>query len=268
VPAEIDKLWDVAGVFDSVVCAVDRSDESLAAAHQAARLVAPDGKLVLASAIELEVAAQAGWAAASVAQELQGDAQVALDQAHKAIAPTHACETRLIDGPTEAGLLDEVEKEGATLLTLGTHGHGRMTGILIGSLTTTLLHDATCSVLIARKRQQEGEFPTSIVVGVDGSSEAAAALAAASVLHARFGGTLSQLLATGGKNVDPGAVAEAHPAVKEVRGKPVDVLVEASKEADLLVIGSRGKHGVRALGSVSERVAHQAHCSVLVVRQP
>ena len=143
-----------------------------------------------------------------------------------------------------------------------------MTGILIGSLTTTRLHDARCSVLIARERHQEGAFPASIVVGIDGSPESAAALAAASTLHDRLGGTLSQLVATGGKRVDPAAVSAAHPAVEEARGKPVDVLVKASHDVDLLVIGSRGKHGVRALGSVSERVAHQARCSVLVVRQP
>ena len=43
-------------------------------------------------------------------------------------------------------------------------------------------------------------------------------------------------------------------------------LVEASRDADLLVVGNRGLHGLRALGSVAERVAHQAACSVLVVR--
>jgi nucleotide-binding universal stress UspA family protein len=31
-------------------------------------------------------------------------------------------------------------------------------------------------------------------------------------------------------------------------------------------MGSRGLHGLRSLGSVSERVAHDAGCSVLVVR--
>jgi nucleotide-binding universal stress UspA family protein len=51
-------------------------------------------------------------------------------------------------------------------------------------------------------------------------------------------------------------------------GNPVDVLVGAAEQADLLVLGSRGLVGVRALGSVSERVAHKARCSVLVVRPP
>ena len=48
---------------------------------------------------------------------------------------------------------------------------------------------------------------------------------------------------------------------------PVAALVERSRTVDLIVVGSRGVHGVRSLGSVSERVAHQAHCSVLVVHE-
>ena len=47
---------------------------------------------------------------------------------------------------------------------------------------------------------------------------------------------------------------------------PVAALLAASAESDLLVVGSRGLHGLRALGSVSERIAHRARCSVLVVR--
>ena len=39
------------------------------------------------------------------------------------------------------------------------------------------------------------------------------------------------------------------------------------RDADLLVVGSRGLHGLRSLGSVSERVAHQARSSVLIVRR-
>jgi nucleotide-binding universal stress UspA family protein len=45
---------------------------------------------------------------------------------------------------------------------------------------------------------------------------------------------------------------------------PVDAF--SSVDADLLVLGSRGLRGVSALGSVSERAAHRAGCSVLVIR--
>lgn len=265
-PRQSAKLLPMASIFETVLCAVDRSDESLEAARQAARILVPSGQLILASAIELEVAAQAGWAAASVATELESDAETALKRATEEVSAVCPCETRLIDGPTEAGILDAVEKDAATLLVLGTHGHGRIAGILIGSLTTTLLHDVSCSVLIARAGRVDDGSPSSIVVGLDGSPESAAALGAALELRDRVGGTLRQVIATGGRHVDHVAVVQDQPEIEVVDGKPVDALVEASDGADLLVVGSRGKHGMRALGSVSERVAHQARCSVLVVR--
>jgi nucleotide-binding universal stress UspA family protein len=55
---------------------------------------------------------------------------------------------------------------------------------------------------------------------------------------------------------------------KVVNGHPAPVLVEASKDADLLVVGSRG-HGEfvgMLLGSVSEYCAGHAQCPVLVHR--
>jgi nucleotide-binding universal stress UspA family protein len=56
----------------------------------------------------------------------------------------------------------------------------------------------------------------------------------------------------------------------EAVGHPADAIVEEAERGgfDLVVVGSRGLHGVRALGSVSERVAHRARCSVLVVNEP
>ncbi len=64
----------------------------------------------------------------------------------------------------------------------------------------------------------------------------------------------------------------AHPGVdvdaRVVRGHPAPILVEASKDADLLVVGNRG-HGEfvgMVIGSVSEYCAAHAHCPVLVHR--
>ena len=55
-------------------------------------------------------------------------------------------------------------------------------------------------------------------------------------------------------------------ALEHVDDHPVSALLEAAETADLVVVGSRGLHGVKALGSVSERIAHRAKTSVLVVR--
>lgn len=54
-----------------------------------------------------------------------------------------------------------------------------------------------------------------------------------------------------------------------VPGNPSEVLIEASREATLLVIGSRGVGGFLGLlmGSVSTQCVHYSHCPVLVVRE-
>jgi nucleotide-binding universal stress UspA family protein len=61
---------------------------------------------------------------------------------------------------------------------------------------------------------------------------------------------------------------EVRRAVKE--GQPALVLVEASHDASLLVVGSRG-HGAfvgMLIGSVSEHCVANAHCPVVVIRGP
>lgn len=55
-----------------------------------------------------------------------------------------------------------------------------------------------------------------------------------------------------------------------VSGDPIDVLLEASRDAQLLVVGSRGRSPFAGLilGSVSQACAARAACPVVVVKQP
>ena len=55
--------------------------------------------------------------------------------------------------------------------------------------------------------------------------------------------------------------------VRAVNGFPVEELISASKDADVIVLGSRGAGGFTRLmmGSVASQVAHHAHCPVLIV---
>ncbi len=57
-------------------------------------------------------------------------------------------------------------------------------------------------------------------------------------------------------------------AVRAVSGVPAEELINASADADLLVVGSRGAGGFSRLviGSVSSQVTHHASCPVVVVR--
>ena len=53
-----------------------------------------------------------------------------------------------------------------------------------------------------------------------------------------------------------------------LKGRPVDLLIEASHRADVLVVGSRGRGGFRGLllGSVSQQLAQHATCPLVIVR--
>jgi nucleotide-binding universal stress UspA family protein len=54
-----------------------------------------------------------------------------------------------------------------------------------------------------------------------------------------------------------------------IEGSAVQVLLDAARDADLLVVGSRGHGGFAGLllGSVSAQLVHHAPCPVLVVRE-
>lgn len=54
-----------------------------------------------------------------------------------------------------------------------------------------------------------------------------------------------------------------------IAGPPASVLVDAARDADMLVIGSRGHGGFTALllGSVSQQLAHHAPCPLVIHRE-
>jgi nucleotide-binding universal stress UspA family protein len=230
--------------FSRILVGIDESPESLEAAKQAAMLAT--GPLTLFAAYDV-MHTVAGGGIPPVAVHLdeapiRERAEESLRLARQALGSTEPV-GKIAPGRSWELLLDEIDREHHTLVAVGSHGGGRAQGILLGSTATELVHKAPCSVLVARKPLKD--FPASIVVGVDGSKESATADAVARAIAERFDAKL-----------------ERYESVPD----PVNALVNVAIEADLLVVGSRGLHGIRALGSVSERVAHEAACSVLVVR--
>ena len=183
--------------------------------------------------------------------------------------------------------------ESASVLVVGSSGHGRAGETLLGSVSQHLARHATCPVVVVREpRDSEARR---IVVGIDGSRTSMAALEYACRLAETTGETVVAIHgwhvrapSTDVWSSDPRTVetterelllAESiagvrtdHPDVEleqeTVLVAPERCLVDASASASLLVVGSRGLGFFSGLllGSVSQAVLHRATCPVAVVR--
>lgn len=268
-PNSADPNLTVQTSFERVLVGVDSSPASAEAARQAATLVSPDGTVVVLAAwtpppptIGVVSPNMTRNGTEAVHRRAAEDAVALALTTSMGPRPT----TKVVRGFAWHELIAEAEAMAAQLIVVGCHGQGRMHGIVNGSTATALVHRAPSSVLVARPA--ESDFPRRVVVGVDGSPESALALATARAIVDRFGSDLWPVVAHGGEEVDDDAVAALLGRHHEPSpDDAVRALVDASSAADLLVVGSRGLHGVKALGSVSERIAHRACCSTLIVRR-
>jgi nucleotide-binding universal stress UspA family protein len=269
--------------FAEVVCGIDGRRLGFEAARQAARLASPSGRLTLVSVVEAFAALSGRWgdepprwriemervrSAESSVAEVSERARASLAWAQAQAGAPAEVRSRVVEGEVWDGLLDAVRSEGADLVAVGAHGGSRLVAAALADAAAIVLHDAPCSVLVARHGYDPSAFPGRIVVGVDGSPESLAALAAAAALRGRTAGEL--VVVTAGHEQEEAAAGldgfdQPHTHVA-TPGRPVDAIVAEARSADLAVVGSRGLHGAKALGSVSERVAFRAESSVLVVR--
>lgn len=199
------------------------------------------------------------------------------DARHRAaeLDPDLETDTKLITG--EALTVLTGRSRHACLVVVGSRGLGRFGALMIGSVAVQLAAHAHCPVLITRGRPDpQGD----VLLAVDGSeagteavdfafAAASARRAALTILHARHphdGGT--------GQEEVPGARPGEYPDVQvrtrlaEQHARPA--LIEASGEAQLLVVGARGRGGFTGLllGSTTQAVVQHAHCPVAVVRPP
>ena len=256
------------GVFARVTVGVDGTDWGFEALRQAL-LLAPEPASTLRAVTALDTAPviHTGIHAAQFAELLEQEAADACATAERLIGGRRGAVARVVRGKPVDVLRRERDEVDATLVALGGRRSSRFLGIMLGDTGTELLHDAACSVLLACPARDVTWQPREIVVGLDSSSYAQAALQTADELAERFDGSVEVVSATGGKQIERDA-AWASRVQSWDPAHPVHALVERSRGADLVVVGSRGAHGVRAIGSVSERVAHQAHCTALVVHEP
>jgi len=206
-------------------------------------------------------------------------------------------------GRPDAKIVRLAEEIGAGLVVVGSRGFGPLRRALMGSVSTSVVRHAHCSVLVVREYggSKRDHLPGRILLAIDGSREAQLAAraaveisgAAGSELHLTYAMQAERYVPHLGPEMWEGWQAGFERAKQHARswlegqaelmqgegakaaeghlvlGRPDAAIVWLADEieAGLVVVGSRGHGGMRALiGSVSDSVVHHADCPVLVVR--
>lgn len=236
-----------------------------------------------------------GTAAATAEQveQLRAAYQTDIDAAVGVATLAHpevSIEVILTDQPAARMLLEAAADPEAVAAVLGSNGMGAVKSFLLGSVAGELLHHSACPVVIV---PAESHAPTGrVAVGIDGRPDGHGAVLWAADLAQRRGAELVVVHGweypyrisgdgRGAELVEVDAAVAVDRAIEAARqrvGVPVsgrstndgavDALVAASEDADLVVVGTRGRGAVRAivLGSVSAAVCAHARCPVAVIR--
>lgn len=223
------------------------------------------------------------------------DVQMLVDAAAETAATTHpqvSVTAVVLDGPATVRLQEQSRL--ASMLVLGSRGHGGFGALLIGSTAVALAAHAHCPVVVVRGPARPAAQPGHIVVGVDGSAGSQLALRYAFEQAADREVPLHAVRAWVPPrepwrpvDFDPAAVSSAerlaltqllapwrekYPEVdvtsEVVADNAAQVLIEATRNAGLAAVGSRGRGGFRGLllGSVSQQLIQHSHCPVAVIR--
>ncbi|MEV4416049.1 universal stress protein [Catellatospora sp. NPDC049609] len=223
---------------------------------------------------------------------LRHDAERILAEAAAAAAaeaPAVEISTDLLTGAPAPVLLHAARE--ADLVVLGDRGLGGFSGLLLGSVAVQVSSHSRTPVLVVRGRRDPAG---PVLLGCDGSAGSTAAVTAAFTAAGLRG---AELLAVRVWRESPGVAStplyDAERARKEElellqdaldanRGRHAEVrvrtelvlgragheLVRLSGQAQLVVVGARGRGGFTGLllGSVSQQLLHHAACPVLIAR--
>ncbi len=215
-------------------------------------------------------------------------------------------ETNVVMGNPRRAISHFAEEWHADLVLVGSHGLNLLERLALGSTVRSVLRHTKCSVEVVRAPQKEAQADArKILVATDGSEFSTAAVKAVagdpwpkdteikviSVPEFAFWlGEYPYFQRVQVEELNQSALDAAKAAValgKEIlsrsklnvtteapvdRDAPAKTILQVAKEwgADLIVVGSHGRSGFDrwALGSISESLAMNAHCSVEVVHLP
>ena len=261
--------------FPEVLCAVDGTPDSFAAVEQAAALAGADGHLTLLSVTSFE--ADGSYRGPAIGplrvQAMLGRATAIAEAA----GVSSTIEVDPASPPSHVVLEWAADRD---LLAMGAPSTGWFGGLFAGGVAVAAEASFTTPLLIAREAGSSSSTGGPVLVATDGheGSEQLVLLAAriardrgerAILVHAR-------VLESNHRRDE---VEHQAALLREFSGDACEVLIEhgnaraviveaaTASGASMIVMSSRRLKGPRALGSVSRRVVHQGHCSVLLVPQ-
>jgi nucleotide-binding universal stress UspA family protein len=216
-----------------------------------------------------------------------------LAEARATVGDRVAVTSQVVDDGAAAVLV--AAGHNASMVVVGSRGHGVLPGLLLGSVAAQVALHAPCPVVAVREQASPRE--NRIVLGVDATRSdrafefafefATRTGAPVTAIHGfaeRRPGTVSASSASMtavAEHIQRGerllaetlaACKEKYPGVavtpESIPERPARLLIDASARAALVVVGSRGRGGFASLllGSVSQAVLHHARCPVAVVR--
>jgi nucleotide-binding universal stress UspA family protein len=273
-----------------------------------ALLPTPSSAALIESGVSRRVASTLVQARAQASHAMDEAGALALEGAQRVHArfPHWEVASEALVGAPAPAVMQKAEDWHADLIVVGSHGRSAIGRLLLGSsVSKQVATEAPCSVLVARHVVERGDMPVRIIIGVDGSSNAEAAVQAAAVREwpegtqariiavddtVRPTGTAMALAPTAAAMVSESNqehVGKMHEmmerAANELRaaglqvsqelvpGSPQRILCDEAKkwEADCIFVGSRGFSSTLErfrTGSVSTALVTNAPCSVEVVR--
>ncbi len=286
VSAPAPKRPDTPGsdVFTNVLCAVHGTWRSMEAVRAATSLTGPDGHLTLLAATG---ASSSGLGATAVISHSRAERIV---RQAKRIADRAGVPSSTIVDP-DVPPVDVILQRASDydLLVIGSPATQWLGGMLLarvsswlggmlGGVTATALGRITTPLLVVRTPSADSLRSRTILVASDGQEGSDHIVELAGRLAQSQGAQAMLVNALGAESrMNPRAIQDQARTLKDMvpeasepliePGHASEVILDAAKstKAAMIVIGSRRLAGVRAFGSVSRRVVHDAPCSVLVV---
>lgn len=145
-----------------VLIGTDGSDDAIAAARRAVELLAPTASITVAALMEEPVAVTAGFESGfaggmATPEEIQteweaveGAGSTAVSDTIAALGGAATVEPVVRVGSPGPGLCQLAEELGADVVVVGSRGRGALKRALLGSVSSHVVHNAPCPVMVIR----------------------------------------------------------------------------------------------------------------------